>query len=126
MIFGTTELAILIIPLLILYLIPSIIAFSRNSPNKIGVLILNLFLGFTVIGWLIALIWSFSSNSKTTIIVNNSQHDNKTEKPNHQQNNFTDDLTKKLNHIERLKKLYDDGAISKEEFENQKERILNS
>lgn len=122
---GSTELGILIIPFLIIYFIPTMIAFSRNSPNKIGVFLLNLFLGFTFIGWIVALIWAFSSKAKTTIIINNTQQESKSEKPNHKQNNPTDDLTHKLNQIERLKKLYDDGTISKEEFESQKEKIFN-
>jgi Na+/H+-dicarboxylate symporter len=122
---GITELGILIIPFLIIYFIPTMIVFSRNSPNKIGVFLLNLFLGFTFIGWIVALIWAFSSKAKTTIIINNTQQESKSEKPNHKQNNPTDDLTHKLNQIERLKKLFDEGTISKEEFESQKEKIFN-
>ena len=42
-----------------LYFIPSVIAYSHNKKNAIGVLMLNIFLGWTIIGWGAALIWSF-------------------------------------------------------------------
>lgn len=41
-----------------LYLIPAYIAFRRGHKNKAGVLILNLALGWTFLGWIIALIWA--------------------------------------------------------------------
>ncbi|MCL2638916.1 MAG: superinfection immunity protein [Oscillospiraceae bacterium] len=34
-----------------LYLAPTIIAFIRKHPNKIMILLVNLFLGWTIIGW---------------------------------------------------------------------------
>lgn len=40
------------------YFVPSIVAFSRNKINRIAILMLNLFLGWTVIGWVIALVWA--------------------------------------------------------------------
>lgn len=40
------------------YLLPSIIAAIRNAPSFIGILILNIFAGWTFIGWVIALIWA--------------------------------------------------------------------
>jgi ribosomal protein L37E len=38
--------------------IPSAVAFGRNHPNKVPILLLNIFLGATIIGWVIALIWA--------------------------------------------------------------------
>lgn len=124
---GATELVLLLIPFLLIYFVPTIIAFSRNCPSKTGVFLLNLFLGFTFLGWIVALIWSFSSKSKTTIIVNNTQNNPKSttssSKPNTQENKNVD-LTQKLDNIERLKKMLDDETITKEEFEKQKAIIL--
>jgi len=52
--------AILWLVLLILfYFAPSFTAYSKNHKNKEAILIVNIFLGFTGIGWLIALIWSY-------------------------------------------------------------------
>lgn len=42
------------------FLIPSFVAFSRRHRNRWLILVLNLALGATVIGWLVALIWSLN------------------------------------------------------------------
>ena len=39
-----------------LYLLPSIIASARNLPRSNGVFVLNLFLGWTVVGWVVAMV----------------------------------------------------------------------
>lgn len=38
--------------------LPTIIAFSKGHVNKWAIFLLNLFLGFTIIGWVVALIWA--------------------------------------------------------------------
>ncbi|HRI39877.1 MAG TPA: superinfection immunity protein [Nitrospira sp.] len=43
---------------LFVYLIPTFIAFGRGHPNYVPILVVNLTLGWTVIGWLGALLWS--------------------------------------------------------------------
>jgi hypothetical protein len=40
------------------YFLPTITANWRQHKNADAILILNLFLGWTVIGWIIALIWA--------------------------------------------------------------------
>ena len=61
--------AILFIP----YFLPTIIAFIRRSNSATGVFLLNLFLGWTFIGWIISLVWAIASrNTSSTIIVNNN------------------------------------------------------
>ncbi len=42
--------------LVLLYFLPAIIA--RDKRDATGIFLLNLFLGWTVIGWVIALIWA--------------------------------------------------------------------
>lgn len=37
------------------YWAPAIVAFVRRVPNKVSVLVINLFLGWTLIGWVVAL-----------------------------------------------------------------------
>lgn len=44
-----------------LYLLPLYEAVSRKHPNALGVSLLNIFLGWTLLGWLGALIWAISS-----------------------------------------------------------------
>jgi len=50
---------ILLIVLSIVYLIPSLIAIGKKYST--GIVILNIFLGWTLLGWLGALIWAVSS-----------------------------------------------------------------
>jgi hypothetical protein len=42
--------------LIVLYFLPAII--GRNKHNATGIFLLNFFLGWTVIGWVIAFIWA--------------------------------------------------------------------
>ncbi|HEY4111234.1 superinfection immunity protein [Puia sp.] len=61
--------AMLFIP----YFLPTIIAILRKSSSTAGVFVLNFFLGWTFIGWIIALVWAIASrNNNTTVIVNNT------------------------------------------------------
>lgn len=40
------------------YFFPSIEALIRKSPDALSIAMLNLFLGWTVVGWVVALVWS--------------------------------------------------------------------
>jgi len=44
-----------------LYFLPAIIAAARQTHNATGILLLNIFLGWTGIGWLVALVLSIFS-----------------------------------------------------------------
>lgn len=44
-----------------LYLLPSAIAYSRYHKNFTLIFLLNLFLGLSVLGWLVALLWSLTN-----------------------------------------------------------------
>lgn len=46
---------------LALYLLPAIVAGSRRHHQATSIFLTNLFLGWTVIGWIAALIWSVSA-----------------------------------------------------------------
>lgn len=45
-----------------LYFLPTIVAAKRGHNNTDPIFILNLTLGWTGIGWLLAFMWSFSYN----------------------------------------------------------------
>ncbi|MBQ7725921.1 MAG: superinfection immunity protein [Clostridia bacterium] len=45
------------------YFIPTIVAYKRKHLNKVSILLVNIFLGWTFIGWVVALVWS-ASNSR--------------------------------------------------------------
>jgi Superinfection immunity protein len=38
-----------------LYFLPTLVAIARDADNKLSIFVLNLLLGWTVIGWVIAL-----------------------------------------------------------------------
>jgi hypothetical protein len=46
------------------WLAPSVIAIIRGHKNLIPIILVNLFLSFTIIGYIISLVWSFSNNIK--------------------------------------------------------------
>jgi hypothetical protein len=46
---------------LLLYFLPAII--GRDKRDAMGIFLLNLLLGWTVVGWLIALIWACSAEA---------------------------------------------------------------
>ena len=41
-----------------LYFLPSFIGFLRQRKNKLAIFLLNLLLGWTVLGWVGSLVWS--------------------------------------------------------------------
>ena len=43
---------------LILYFLPSIIALARGKRDMLAIFLLNLFLGWSVVGWIVALVWA--------------------------------------------------------------------
>jgi hypothetical protein len=49
---------VLIVLGIIGYWVPSIIAFARHMPNKAAILLIDLFAGWTGVGWLVALVMS--------------------------------------------------------------------
>lgn len=58
---------ILFVVSLVAYFLPSIMASSRDHNNTAAIFILNLFLGWTFVGWVIALVWSFTDNVEKPI-----------------------------------------------------------
>ena len=51
-----------------LYFLPSLNAYSKTNKNRGSVLVINLFLGWTFIGWVVALAMSASSDVEKTEI----------------------------------------------------------
>ncbi|HET7441721.1 MAG TPA: superinfection immunity protein [Terriglobales bacterium] len=42
----------------LIYFLPTIVALVRHKQNVVSILLLNLFLGWTLIGWIVALVWA--------------------------------------------------------------------
>ena len=64
---GSPLVILLIIIAVVLYFLPAIIAKVRNHSNVMAVFILNLFLGWTFLGWIAALVWAFTTDTKEAI-----------------------------------------------------------
>ncbi|MEN5033808.1 superinfection immunity protein [Pseudomonas sp. TWI929] len=96
-----------------LYFLPFIVAWLRGHHNKVPVFLLNLFLGWTGIGWLAALIWSASSIRRRTPVELTSPAASRAE---------AEDPYHKL---EKLAELRDRGLLTAEEFEAEKAKILS-
>lgn len=54
--------AIILIVMVFLYFIPTMAALEKKNPN--GPIVVNLFLGWTFIGWVVALAWAVSMENK--------------------------------------------------------------
>lgn len=49
----------------LIYFVPIIVAGRRHHPNLNSIIILNLCLGWTVLGWVGALVWAFSNTASS-------------------------------------------------------------
>ncbi|MDC0549878.1 superinfection immunity protein, partial [Alphaproteobacteria bacterium] len=93
-----------------------------QHPNILWIFLINLFLGATVVFWLAAYIWACSPGK---VNLNDDESSKSTNG-----NDICDadiDPQKDKRFTERLnilKELFDNGSISKSEFEREKERIL--
>ena len=52
---------------LALYLFPSFVALLTRKRNALAILVLNFFLGWTVVGWVGALVWAFVADSPARV-----------------------------------------------------------
>lgn len=49
---------LLVVLILAFYFLPTLIAFLRQHKNSLAIFLLNLFLGWTGLGWVVSLVWS--------------------------------------------------------------------
>jgi len=133
---------------LIIYFLPTIIALLSGCDRTGSVFLMNLFLGWTFIGWVWAFIWAVSPNrQQQNIVINNHVSADRTINPiitQPIQENFgsygnTHSLPKpppqlenvdikshqdKINQLQQMKQLLDTGILTQEEFDEQKIKIL--
>jgi T4 superinfection immunity protein/putative oligomerization/nucleic acid binding protein len=114
---------------LVPYFLPTIIAIARRKNSVVGVFLLNFFLGWTLIGWIGALIWAMSSDRQPMVIVNNPPPPPYSA----QSHSYTNVTVKKpgaptqqekIDQLRQLKQLFDEGALTEAEFNRQKAAIL--
>lgn len=102
--------------LLGLYFVPSIIAVARKHAQTAPIVLINLFLGWTFIGWIVVFAWAFANQRPPVTVVAATPATS----PDPAARGHNDDAAA----IERFAKLRDEGVISTEEFEAKKRAIL--
>ena len=64
-----------VILLFALYFLPSIIALCRGKESGTsGIVLVNLFLGWTIAGWLLAFVWSFTGRTEAQARLEEKRH----------------------------------------------------
>jgi hypothetical protein len=53
-----------LLPFGAIHFLPAIVAALRHSRHTAAIFLINLFLGWTIIGWVIALAWAFTSETQ--------------------------------------------------------------
>ena len=99
-------LGLIVLSVLVICFIPAIIAISTKHPQAVAIVVLNFFLGWTLIGWVIALVWACTKPETPKVIVSTPEQNNS------------------MKEIEKLAELKEKGIISQEEFEKKKSQIL--
>ena len=56
---------VVILLILLVYFLPSLVATLRHHRNGLAIFVFNLLLGWTCLFWVLALVWSVTSNVET-------------------------------------------------------------
>ena len=141
--FGLASWVLFVI--LVPYFLPTIIAILRQKTNTGAIFALNFFLGWSLIGWVVSLIWALSSdNVRTqTVIVNNAPPASASPAPAYEYRGVqlnrkaagpgdhagmkqaANAPSDKFEELRKLKQLLDEGVLTQEEFNKQKSRLLD-
>jgi hypothetical protein len=106
---GVLGALLLVFICVFVYFIPSIHAKNRRHPNLKSIFLLNIFLGWTLIGWVVALVWAAAAIPPIEHI--------KVREP---------ESGDKYQSLGRLAELKDKGIITEKEFETEKAKLLQS
>ncbi|MBN9049375.1 MAG: superinfection immunity protein [Rhizobiales bacterium] len=122
---GFLFVAVFYLGLAIIYVIPSIVAFRRNHPNRWIIAVINMAFGGTIIGWGVALVWALRAVHRPGSTDSGGESG---------LNIFVND-TKKVQivdpssastaqELERLHDLLTRGVISQTEFDGLKTKLI--
>ena len=62
---------VLVIGLLI-YFLPAIVAAGREHPSALAIFFLNLLLGWSLVGWVVALVWGLTQPARPIVVTSPS------------------------------------------------------
>lgn len=116
---------IILLVLLPLYVAPALIAIIREHPNRWAILVANLLLGVTGIGWIGCLIWSLTAVRPIWRHNTNGGSASSFAHDDIQRAFWTAPSSElRFEDLSRLKDLVDKGAINQDEYESLKLRFL--
>jgi Superinfection immunity protein len=52
----------------VMYFLPVIVALVRSRRDTLSIFLLNFFLGWTFIGWVVALVWAFKPEAQSSVV----------------------------------------------------------
>ena len=58
-----------LLALFLMYWLPTIVAVVRRTPSALGVAAINFFLGWTVIGWIVALVIALAAYPAERVVI---------------------------------------------------------
>lgn len=97
----------------LLYFLPTIEGYWRRQPNVTSIALVNTFLGWTLVGWVVSIAWACKSQEMDSTVRETAPDAGVPSKP----LSFADELTK-------LAALKDRGLLTDEEFAQQKSKLL--
>ena len=56
--FGNTTTILMLLAVVGLYMLPTLIAFGRGHPRRQNIALVNILLGWTLIGWIAVFLWA--------------------------------------------------------------------
>jgi hypothetical protein len=56
--YDNTVFVILLLLCVIIYMLPTVIAYARDVPSRRTITVVNIIFGWTLIGWFIAFLWA--------------------------------------------------------------------
>ena len=65
--------SLLLVLIIILYFLPTFMAVMQGQRQAAAIFMLNLFLGWTFIGWAIAIVWAFVKEADPVIVTVDSE-----------------------------------------------------
>jgi len=56
--FDNTATVLILLAVLFIYMLPTLVAFGREHPRRLDITVVNIIIGWTLIGWLVVFFWA--------------------------------------------------------------------
>lgn len=135
---------LLIVGIILLYVLPSFVAFYRRHPNRWVIAVINVVFGATLLGWLGSLVWALSAvhrsetgnhggESGLNIFANDVRAVRLVDAPQaapalsqeHTSRSQPEQHTDDADQLKRLKQLFEQGLLDQDEYARLKGQILD-